>query len=329
MQYDILLPCFPILDVIVPIEGTLPIEAGTSVIVHQIQDEAGGPANTFFAAARMGANVLPVGAVGNDDHGRFLLRTYQEEGIDTSCVLQWPDYVTPQALCINDKNGMHAFITMVHGELPISAESLCGYMDQARSLALTGYILASPNVENTVLELLRHAHGLHREVFFDPGPLIDKISSSLLRTTLAMTTVLIVNDEEAARLSGEGTVEGMAAALKDKSHGATIVIKAGAQGCYILHQGVGCWYPGFQVTLADTTGAGDSFMGAFMHGWLSRWDIKTVATLANAAGAAKTAKPGSGRQVPTFQEVAAILRRNGYPVPEANETAGKFVCLAF
>lgn len=327
MQYDILMPCFPILDVIVPIEGTLPIEAGSSVIVHQVQDEAGGPANIFFAAARMGASVLPVGAVGDDDHGRFLLRTYQEEGVDTSCMLRRPG-CTPQALCINDKNGKHAFITMVHGELPVGGEILCRHMDQARSLALTGYILASPNVENTMLQLLRHAHEIRREIFFDPGPLIGQISAPLLRETLALTTVLIVNDEEAARLSGQETVEAMAAALKEKGCG-TIVVKAGPRGCYILHQGAGAWYSGFKVPLMDTTGAGDSFMGAFMHGWLSGWDIKTVATLANAAGAVKTAKPGSGRQVPTFREVAALLRRDGYPVPEANELAGKFVCLAF
>lgn len=328
MQYDILMPCFPILDVMIPIEGELPIEAGTSIVAHRIQDEAGGPANTFFAAARMGASVLPVGAVGDDDHGRFLLRTYQEEGIDTSCVLLRPGYATPQALCINDKSGRHAFITMVHGELPVSAGSLCGYLDRARSLALTGYTLASPNVEGAMLQLLRRARELRREVFFDPGPLIDNISAPLLRETLAIATVLIVNDEEAARLSGEGTVETMAEALRDKSRG-TIVVKAGSRGCYILHQGGGCWYPGFRVPLRDTTGAGDSFMGAFMHGWLSGWDIRTVATLSNAAGAVKTAKSGSGRQVPTFREVAALLRRDGYPVPEANERAGKFVCLAF
>lgn len=179
-----------------------------------------------------------------------------------------------------------------------------------------------------MLQLLRYAREIHREVFFDPGPLIDNISAPLLREALDLATVLIVNDEEAARLSGERAVEAMAEVLRGKSHG-TIVIKAGPRGCYVLHQRAGCWYPGFRVPLTDTTGAGDSFMGAFMHGWLSGWDIKTVATLANAAGAAKTAKPGSGRQVPTFQEVAALLRRDGYPVPEANEAAGKFVCLAF
>lgn len=327
MQYDILMPCFPILDVIIPMEDEFPIHAGESKIAHRMTDEAGGPANIFFAASRMGASVLPVGTVGSDAHGRFLLQAYAAEGIDISHLQIRSGYSTPQALCINTPSGRHAFITMIHGAPPADAGILRSALEQARSLALTGYLLASPDVGYSLLPLLRYARELQRDIFFDPGPLIPGIPEPVLCEALAAATVLIVNDEEAALLTGGGSMEAMASGLSQRTGGA-VVIKAGARGCYTLHRGGARWHAGFSVPLVDTTGAGDSFMGAFMHGWLSGWGLETASILANAAGAVKVSKPGSGRQVPTYREVARLLRESGYTVPAVNDPANRFISLA-
>ena len=65
--------------------------------------------------------------------------------------------------------------------------------------------------------------------------------------------------------------------------------------------------PGFPVVARDVAGAGDCFAAAFVYGHLSGWGLERAAVLANATGAAKVQKRGTGRQAPTPDEVRAVL----------------------
>ena len=66
---------------------------------------------------------------------------------------------------------------------------------------------------------------------------------------------------------------------------------------------------GFPVTLRDTLGAGDGFAGAVIYGYLCSLDLVSLGDLANATGAAKVAKPGTGHNMPTIEEINVILER--------------------
>jgi len=64
----------------------------------------------------------------------------------------------------------------------------------------------------------------------------------------------------------------------------------------------------------DTSAAGDSFDAAFIYAYLRGWSLADVAAFANAVGAAKVQKIGSGTQVPTADEVRAVLKKYGVPL---------------
>jgi sugar/nucleoside kinase (ribokinase family) len=68
---------------------------------------------------------------------------------------------------------------------------------------------------------------------------------------------------------------------------------------------------GYPVDALDTTGAGDSLDAAVIDGFLRRLPLPALGTLANAVGAAKVQKLGTGRNMPTRDEVRAILKRFG------------------
>jgi sugar/nucleoside kinase (ribokinase family) len=73
--------------------------------------------------------------------------------------------------------------------------------------------------------------------------------------------------------------------------------------------------PAIPVQVRDTNGAGDVFNAAFLYAYLNGWGLQHVGIFANAVGAAKTRKFGSGRSVPTLQEVLTILAEFKLEVP--------------
>jgi sugar/nucleoside kinase (ribokinase family) len=66
-------------------------------------------------------------------------------------------------------------------------------------------------------------------------------------------------------------------------------------------------HPGFDVEVVDTVGAGDSFVAAFIAGYLRQGSWRECAALANAMGAAVVATQGAGRCVPDATKIIEIL----------------------
>ena len=66
--------------------------------------------------------------------------------------------------------------------------------------------------------------------------------------------------------------------------------------------------------LRDATGAGDSFAGAAIFGYLNGLSLRQIGTLGNAAGAAKIQKLGTGHNMPTPEEIQGILTRFDVPL---------------
>ena len=69
--------------------------------------------------------------------------------------------------------------------------------------------------------------------------------------------------------------------------------------------------PGFRITPADTTGAGDAFAAAFLHAHYGGGDIAAALTFANAAAALSTLKVGAQSGLPGEAEVQALLAGEG------------------
>lgn len=315
-MYDTLFLTHPLVDMVVPLEDKLPVLAGETKIINTIINEPGGPANILIAGKRLGLNILPMGAVGDDYYGEFILESYKKEGINVSSISIIPNYETRKVIVLVDGTGKHSFISMIDGLLGPLTE-LEKLIENSKSICVSGYMSASNSTREETMQMIRIAKKANKVIFFDPGPLIASIPKQCMDEILEESTVVVMNEEEAALISGFLEIEKAAEAIKRKTKG-IVVIKAGEKGCYILSDmKQGAWYSGFSVPLIDTTGAGDSFLGAFMYAYLSNWDMKTIAHFSNAAGAAKVAKQGSGTQVPTVDEIITVLEQGGFLVPDS------------
>jgi len=94
------------------------------------------------------------------------------------------------------------------------------------------------------------------------------------------------------------------------------VITMGGEGCVVayensLHKVETFRMPAFKVPVKDTTGAGDSFQGAFIYGILKGWEVKKITFFANACAALACNKIGA-RNMPTFEEIQKFLQKQGW-----------------
>ena len=126
-----------------------------------------------------------------------------------------------------------------------------------------------------------------------------------------MTDVIMMNRGEAKRLIGDYEDRKLVAGLRQL--GADwISLKRGAEGLLLAHGDELAESPGFKVETRDATGAGDSVAGAMLYGVLNKMPVQKLAILANATGAAKVTKIGTGHNMPTLDEIAAVLKANSH-----------------
>ena len=149
-------------------------------------------------------------------------------------------------------------------------------------------------------------------VFFDPGPVFTRLPDNEQDEVLSRCNYIIANEEEGLQLGKASTVAQALENISKRTFG-HVVIKTGKDGCAVrCPDGSVITVPGLSAEVVDTTGAGDSFIGAFMYGIMKKMTIEQTCLLANATGAVMVEKLGSGDIAPTKEEIEAKLYRNGY-----------------
>jgi sugar/nucleoside kinase (ribokinase family) len=165
-------------------------------------------------------------------------------------------------------------------------------------------------VPGLILGGLRAARAANVPSFFDPGPGNPALDNSWHLKACRLSTVVLATEEEARRISGKPDPLDSARALL-RLGPALIVIKRGVAGCFLVRKGEVHLAGGYPVEARDATGAGDSLDAAIISAWLRKMPLAKMGALANAVGAAKVLKLGTGRNVPTRAEVRAIFKRFG------------------
>lgn len=306
-NHDVFYLLTPLVDITVPLMRPMPVMPNISTPIDPVAFEPGGMANLAIEATRLGLDMVNCGYLGNDFMGRYLMEQYAEQGIDTSLVKMVDGITTTSVICLVDNEKQHTFCSMLNSYIPMPADPEAE-MRGCKALCLTGYHLAEEGTAEGSLTYMRAASGLGMDVFFDPGPLVGSIPRETLDEALGYCTWIVANEEEALAITGIAEIEKAAVALRSRS-GSDIVIKAGARGCYHLPKDgeSGRWYEGFTCKAVDTTACGDSFLAALLVGATHGMDNDSMFVLANAVGAAKCIKRGSGTQVPTKDEVIDML----------------------
>ena len=295
-----------VVDVILSIPG-LPVKAAEHQILNDMQLEPGGAGNFLIAGARLGMEMTALAAVGFDHFSDALIEMLEGEGIRVDGLVRQQGGSTTIVFVLEDPLRNHVFLGQFGqgDDVPLS-EDWKMRIESADAVQLWGYSLNETRMIDCVMAAAEFANGLGKTIVFDPGPLLGSAKPEDCQKLISSATIVLCTEEELDML-GSHCKTAVTPSEILKLGPSVVCVKYGQDGCKIFTEAGTFEHPGFVVPVVDTNAAGDSFMAAFVFGYLSEWPLQTLAAFANAMGAAKVQKFGSGRQVPTIYELRKML----------------------
>ncbi len=281
---------------------------GETVICRSFATFGGGKgANQAIAAARLGAPVVLIGAVGSDAYCADRLADLVRSGVDTAAVAR--------------RHGMPSGIALI--QVNASAENTITIVPGANWTVTPERIerelpgILRPNdllccqtelPLETIARALEIAGRIGAARVLNAAPVIRGV-----RDLVPLADILIVNEVEAADLTGVPDV-GLESAgrIAEELAGlgpAIVIITLGADGAFVRSPEFAERVPSPPVPVVDTTGAGDAFIGAFVT-WLAEGRTLDQAVRAGvAAGTLAVQVPGAQAALPTREALTASLHQ--------------------
>ena len=276
---------------------------GETLTASDVARVSGGKgANQAVAAARLGAEVTLVAAVGDDDDGRFLRSEVTAAGVQSDAIATHPGVATGAAYINVAADGENHIVLAPGANATLDAAAIDRHREtlQRADIVLLQLETTLAAVEATLAAVGPRGTRL-AQVILDPAP-----AAELLDAVLRQVDVISPNQTEAAVFVGDGSPEQQARRLADQT-GAAVFLKLGPDGTLGLIDGRMIRQVSPEVTVVDTTAAGDAFTAALAIGLSEFDDPQQAARLACAAGAATVTAAGAQPSLPTRDTVDTLL----------------------
>lgn len=297
-------------------------EPGETLLGTRFEEFLGGKGfNQAVAAARLGAEVAMVGAIGRDAYGDRFLAALSDEGIDAAGVARVGEGTgVGQPLVTDDGEVAIVGIPRANGHVSGAAvETARGAIAMADALMVQCEVPVEASVRAA---RLAREHGA--AVVVNPAPAgPDGVPLAEL------ADLLIVNEVEAAMLVGASpSTDGRAGAAVSERFGCPVVVTLGARGALLHDAGTSTHVEAHQVESVDPTGAGDAFVAAFTVATAEGRPARSALEFASAAGACAVQVAGAEPSMPRRDRVEQMLggrrRSPGSPARPPLGAGGEF-----
>ncbi|MFF4544312.1 ribokinase [Streptomyces sp. NPDC001406] len=271
-------------------------QPGETVTGREFRTIPGGKgANQAIAAARAGATVSMIGAVGNDIFGTRLRDTLEHSGVDTDDLRTMEGSSGTAHIVVDDEGGNSIVVVPgANGTVDHLSPGDEGVIASADALLL--------QLEIPMAAVLAGAEAARRHgvrTILTPAP-----AQPLPDGLLAATDLLVPNEHEATALTGRPDPREAADVLLDRVP--EVVVTLGAAGCLYLTRGAEpLVVPAPRVTAVDSTGAGDTFVGALAVALGEERPIREALKWAAAAAAVSVQREGASTSMPYRPEIEA------------------------
>lgn len=235
------------------------------------QNPGGAPANVLTAVQRLGGKTAFIGKVGKDMHGAFLCDVLKREGICTSGLLVDDTVFTTLAFVNIDDSGdrSFSFARKPGADTCLRTDEINTDMIRNTKIFHVGSLsLTDEPAKSATIFALETAKRAGCMISYDPNyraPLWENEAAAMegMRSILPYVDIIKISDEETALLTGVSDVEGASKVLVDAGIKGVIVTMGKNGACVRTRDGF-VTSAALPVSAVDTTGAGDSFMGAFL-----------------------------------------------------------------
>lgn len=288
------------------------------------RNAGGAPANVLAMLAILGKRTAFIGKVGQDSFGRFLKASLESSAIDTSGLIVSEDFPTTLAFVSLDEKGDRSFDFYRNGSADIMlrrSEVPEELLKNCRLFHFGSVSMTAEPARDATLYAAQRAREFGKLVSYDPNfrPALwsDRDEAKrVMRSGLMYADVVKVSDDEVELLTG----------CSDFLSGAKALVDRGAKLSFVTAGEQGTWYassfggeghiPSVRVRTVDTTGAGDTFLGALLSGLLdcgkvleclSDEELQNIIRFANVAGALCTTGRGAIASMPKKEQILNYL----------------------
>lgn len=279
-------------------------QLGETLTAHSYVTAFGGKgANQAVAAARLGARVRMIGAVGRDPTGEAMRQNLESQGIDGSGIKS-VDIPSGIAMINVAAAGDNTIVVYPGANGSLDPSWVRQHEDSIRASSCLVMQLEVP-IE-AVLEAARIASQARVPILLNPAP-----ARALPADLVSACTVITPNQTELRLLSGVEDMLTGARIMLERGVGA-VVVTLGKEGCLYMDEHGSFTVPSFQVAAIDATAAGDTFNGALATMLSSRHGLPLDAddlSFCNAAGALAATRLGAQPSIPTLAEIQAFMKR--------------------
>lgn len=302
-------------DLICMGEPMLELNRRVAAEMAYLAGHGGDTSNAAIAAARQGARVGYLTAVGRDSGGDEFMALWHAEGIDTTNVVQ--SEMRPTAVyLVNHSEAGHAFQYYRHG----SAASAYGptHVPDA-AIRSAKYLYASgisQGISNSAADAVFHAIDVARgagvKVAYDTNYRASlwppARASAIIHAAVSQSSVALPSLDDATLLTGLTDPDAIVDFYLHLGP-SLVALKMGMNGTLLSTPHERVRIAPFPCTSVDATGAGDTFCGAFLARLIDGDDPQTAATYAACAAALSTTGYGAVPPIPRAEAVRAALAR--------------------
>lgn len=264
---------------------------GETVLATGLQRRPGGKgANQATAAARAGAAVWFVGAVGADPDGTGQIAELDRVGVATAHVRAIEGVPTGAAFISVTPDGENSIVVAAGANGELRPEDVTSALT---GIAAQGTVaVLQTEVPGQVIDAAAHAC-LTRGTRFvlNDGPV-----TALRAATLAGADPIVVNEHEAAELCGTNPAPSrskLARAVQAVTGARSVIVTLGADGALLAATGHDAAIPASPAQVVDTTGAGDAFVGTLAARLALGDDLAAAASKAVDAATMAVTWPGA------------------------------------
>jgi 2-dehydro-3-deoxygluconokinase len=282
--------------------------------VLYLEGHGGDTSNAGIAAARQGARVGYITAIGNDAPGGSLMALWAREGVDTSTVIRTDRALTAVYFVTHDAHG-HQFLhyrkdspAALYAPADLPREAIAA----AKIFFASGISQGiSPSAADAVFAAIEVARGAGGKVAYDtnyrPRLWPSARAAAVMHGAIARADYVFPGMEDVVVLTGLTDPD----AILDFYLGlgpTVVVLKMGEDGAYLGLPDRRVRIPPHPVAVVDATGAGDALCGAFLARTLAGDAPEAAARYAVVAAALKCTGYGAVAPIPRAAEVRAAMR---------------------
>lgn len=254
----------------------------------------GKGANQAVAIARLGEDISFVGRVGNDPFGEILYKQLETENVNVQCLKQGASATGIANIILHEKDNRILVVPGANSE--VTPEVIDEHWEHINKSSIVVMQLEIP-VE-TVEYALKKCKENRIQVLVNPAP-----ASRFNHAWIDLVDYLTPNEHEFEAIFGE-KLERVIGKYPNK-----MIVTLGDRGvCY--HDGEKLIHvAGYKSNVIDTTGAGDTFNGAFTYAIANKFQMEDALRFANIAASISIEKIGAQGGMPTLAQVEERLAK--------------------